>query len=252
MKPLPDRLREWIEIRGALLLAGLVCCLGVLLRTPPTAVGQQVSQASSQPHHPALTEAPRITQTHKGMPGDPVNVALICTQQQLVQAMTLAGWRSADPVTLRSSLRIAACTAFYLTYKSAPVSDLYLWRRKQDLAFEQPVGKGVRRRHHVRFWRSPEVDEQGRPLWLGAATYDSGLEISHTTRTITHHVAPNVDAERDKLLEDLLHCHQIEQVFWIDPFQKQRAGHNGGGDPYYTDGRLMVGVLVSAEGPVRQ
>jgi len=161
--------------------------------------------------------------------------------------MWRSGWRSADPITLRSSLRIAASTVFHLSYKSAPVSDLYLWKRKQDLAFEQPVGKGARRRHHVRFWRSQEVDEQGRHLWLGAATYDSGIEISHTTRLFTHHIAPAIDSERDKLFEDLLRSGQIEQVFWIDPFQKQLAGHNGGGDPYYTDGQLMVGVLVPAE-----
>jgi len=147
-------------------------------------------------------------------------------------------------------LRIAASTVSDLSYKSAPVSDLYLWERKQDLAFEQPVGNSARRRHHVRFWRSREVDEQGNPLWLGAATYDSGIELSHTTGLITHHIAPAVDADRDKLLRDLLHFGQIAQVFCIDPFQQQRTGHNGGGDPYYTDGRLLIGVLVPTEGPV--
>lgn len=85
---------------------------------------------------------------------------------------------------------------------------------------------------------------------LAHATYDTGIEISHTTKLFTHHIAPAIDVERDKVLEDMLHSGQIEHVFWIDPFQKQLTGCNGGGDPYYTDGRLMVGVLVPAEEPI--
>jgi len=250
MKPLPARLRGLIAKPMVFLLAGLVCCgLGILTENKSTAAGQETCQ-TCQPQHPALTAAPRITQTHRGIPGDPINVALVGTQQQLVKAMLQAGWRAADPITLRSSLRIAASTVFDLSYKSAPVSNLYLWERKQDLAFEQHVGKGARRRHHVRFWRSREVDEQGNPLWLGAATYDSGIELSHTTGLVTHHIAPAIDADRDRLLGDLLRSGQIEQIYWIDKFHKQLTGRNGGGDPYYTDGRLMIGVLVPAEGPV--
>ena len=36
--------------------------------------------------------------------------------------------------------------------------------RRQDLAFEKPVGDNPRKRHHVRFWRSMELDAGGRPL----------------------------------------------------------------------------------------
>jgi hypothetical protein len=33
----------------------------------------------------------------------------------------------------------------------APVSTLYLFGRKEDLAFEKPVGGSPKERHHVRF-----------------------------------------------------------------------------------------------------
>jgi hypothetical protein len=124
------------------------------------------------------------------------------------------------------------------------VSNLYLWGRKEDLAFEQPVGDDPERRHHVRFWRSGEVDETDRPLWIGAATYDMGVGFSHTTGQITHHIAPDVDAERDKLIDDLRRAGQLRQVVWIEHFHQVLRGYNGGGDPYHTDGRLAVGVIA--------
>jgi hypothetical protein len=194
--------------------------------------------------HPALQGAPRITHTAAGIPGDPLNIALVTTQAELVKAMLAAGWHPADPLTLETSLRIVSSTLFHRSYVDAPVSNLYLWGRREDLAFEQPVGDDPARRHHVRFWRAVEVDETARPLWMGAATYDARVGFSHTTGQITHHIAPDVDAERDKIIQDLRRAGQLSQVSWIPQFHQVLKGYNGGGDPYDTDGRLAVGVIV--------
>ena len=193
--------------------------------------------------HPALAGAPRLTHTASGIHGDPLNVALVASEAELIKAMLASGWHPADPLTLMSSLRIASSTLLHRPYVDAPVSSLYLWGRKEDLAFEQPVGDDPARRHHVRFWRSAEVDEAGRPLWIGAATYDAGVGFSHTTGQITHHIAPDVDAERDRLFQNFQQAGQLAQVSWIEHFHQVLKGYNGGGDPYYTDGRLAVGVI---------
>ncbi|MGB2930963.1 MAG: LssY C-terminal domain-containing protein, partial [Methyloceanibacter sp.] len=103
--------------------------------------------------HPLLTQLARITQTGDGHPGDPINLALLGTDEELVKAMSAAGWFPADPITLASSVRIAADTVLRRADDQAPVSNLFLFGRKQDLAFEQPIGGGPGRRHHVRFWR---------------------------------------------------------------------------------------------------
>jgi hypothetical protein len=195
-------------------------------------------------NHPALDEVPRITHTANGIPGDPLNIALVGSEEELVGAMLKAEWLPADPITVRSSLRIAAGTVLRRSYDTAPVSSLYLWGRKQDLAFQQPFGDDPRRRHHVRFWKSEKLDENGRPLWAGAATFDTRVGLSHTTLQITHHIDPDVDAERDKLLGDLTQTDLLAEVYWIDGFHTQLEGRNGGGDRYYTDGRLPVGVLT--------
>ena len=92
-----------------------------------------------------------------------------------------------------TSLRIAADTVLRRPDDDAPVSNLFLFSRKQDLAFEQPVGDSPRQRHHVRFWRWDKLYED-RTAWIGAATFDQSVGLSHTTGQVTHHIAPDVDA----------------------------------------------------------
>jgi hypothetical protein len=230
---------------GVVLLA-LAVYWGIAAGPEPMPVaGQAAPVEGNDPiTHPALADAPRRTQTRAGIPGDPINLALVGSEKELVSAMLAAGWHPADPVTFRSCMRVTTHAMLHRSYADAPVSNLYVYKRKQDLAFEQLVGKGPSRRHHVRFWRSDKVDDQGRPLWLGAATYDSRVEVSHTTHFITHRIAPDVDSERDKVMGDLRAAGRLPSFRWVEPFQLEREGRNGGGDRYYTDGRLALGLLA--------
>ncbi len=189
-----------------------------------------------------LWTAPRITHTANGIPGDPVNLALVGSEEAVIRALTAAKWFAADPITLRSSVRIAVDSVFRRPDDAAPVSSLFLFGRKQDLAFEQPLGDSPRQRHHVRFWRW-DREEAGRPVWFGSATFDERVGLSHETGQITHHIGPDVDAERDRLAAGLQQADRTEQVYWIKGFHAELQGKNGGGDPWRTDGRLEVVVL---------
>jgi len=197
--------------------------------------------------HPWLADIPGITHTGDGHPGDPLNVALIGSEAELREIMTAAGWFAADALGIRSDLRIAADTVLKRPYDAAPVSNLYLFGRKEDLAFEQPVGDDPRRRHHVRFWRCEIPHESGRPAWIGSVTFDTRVGLSHTTGQITHHIDADVDAERDRLFEELRQTGELETVETIPDFHTIRSGRNGGGDPWFTDGSLFVGVIRPAE-----
>ena len=192
--------------------------------------------------HPALARAPRHTRTAKGLAGDAVNVAFVGSEEELHRVLGSAGWYAADPITLRTSLRIAADVVLRKPYPHAPVSDLYLWDRKEDAAFEQPVGESPKQRHHVRFWRSREVDAASRPLWLGAATFDERVELSRTAG-ITHKIAPDIDTERNKLVHDVIRSGHLDGYYWVDRFHEVAEGRNGGGDRYVTDRRLVIGVI---------
>ena len=188
---------------------------------------------------PDLAQAQHLTSTSDGHPGDPVNVALIGSEKDLVNTMQGRGWSPADPITLETSLRIAADSILRRPDPEAPVSNLFLFGRQQDLAFEQPVGNSPRQRHHVRFWRWDRTDD-GRPVWFGAATFDERVGLSYTTGQVTHHIAADVDAERDRIVRELGQSGCIDGTRWIDDFHRRRDGRNGGGDLWRTDGRLAV------------
>jgi hypothetical protein len=198
--------------------------------------------------HPDLSGGPRITHTANGIPGDPLNLALLGTEAELIRGMTGAKWNPADAITLSSSLRIAVDSVFGRPDVDAPVSDLFLFGRKQDLAFEKPVGDNPRQRHHVRFWRWDQ-EKRGEPVWFGAATYDERVGLSHTTGQITHHIGPDVDADRDRLLSELMKAGKAEEIYYVTNFHKVLEGKNGGGDPWHTDGRLGVLILAGPTNP---
>ncbi len=193
--------------------------------------------------HPSLADVPGITHTRAGIPGDPINVALIGTRAEVIKAMLAAKWHPADPITLRSSLRIALDSVLKRPDEQAPVSNLYLFGRKQDLAFQEPVGGSPRQRHHVRFWLSDKVDADGRPVWVGSVTFDRRVGFSHRTGQVTHHIAADVDAERDHLMHCLEQTGDLEEVYAEPDFHQTRAGRNGGGDRWSTDGTLDVAVI---------
>jgi hypothetical protein len=234
--PPPKRHRLWkrIAVVGVVLILGYLAVAYFVL---------PIFWIRYTRHHPAFTDVPGITHTADDIPGDPLNVALIGMEADLKRIMLAAQWYPADPLTLRSRLEIASAAVFEHPYDDAPVSDLFLWGHKEDLAFEQPVGIDPRQRHHVRFWRSDKRDPDGRPMWVGAAIFDQRVGLSYTTGEITHHTAADIDAERDKLFADLQRAGELLEEFFVDGFHRIRQGRNGGGDPWFTDGRLEVGVI---------
>ena len=200
-----------------------------------------------QHRHPALESAPKVTHNGDGIDGGPLNVALVGDEAAVVRAMLAAGWQPADPITLKSSLKIAESVVFDRPDPDAPVSALFVYGRKQDLAFEKEIGKSADRRHHVRWWKCEKTDPEGNPAWIGAVSLDIGSGVSHRTGQITHHVGPDMDAERDELMSGLMKAGQLARDYRIEGMGPAQDAHNAGGDRFHTDGMVEVGVLKSAK-----
>lgn len=158
-------------------------------------------------HHvdqPGLASKGAVTHTADGIPGDPLNVGLVGDETEVKSAMKDAGWVPADAITVSSSIGITASVVLDRPDDEAPVSPLYYEGRKQDLAFEKPIGTSADRRNHVRFWKVLDKGVEERPVWLGSATQDAGVSLSRDTGQITHRISPDIDAERDLLIGDLV------------------------------------------------
>jgi hypothetical protein len=206
-------------------------------------------------HEPGLSKRAMVTLTAQGIPGDVINVGLIGTREDVVSAFHAAGWYPADPITLRTSLEIVGSVLLDRSYKAAPVSPLYFEGRREDLAFEKPEGVSADRRQHVRLWLVLQSGVEARPVWLGSASFDSGVTLSRDTGQVTHKIAPNIDQERERLIGDLNQARMVTGIFEIRGIGPTLNGRNGEGDPYYTDGEIWMTTLVTrgerAAGPAK-
>jgi hypothetical protein len=196
-------------------------------------------------HQKGLAGFTMVTRTAQGIPGDPLNVGLVGSREDVVRAMQAAGWSPADPITLRTSVEIVGSVLLDRPYRDAPVSPLFYQGRREDLAYEKPHGSSADRRDHVRLWKVLETGSEGRPVWLGSATFDQGVGMSRYTGQVTHHIAPDIDAERDRLIDDLTGAGMVEALYQVSGIGPTLNGRNGEGDRYYTDGEIRVAVLVT-------
>lgn len=185
-----------------------------------------------------------LTTTPQGIPGDPINISLIGTEEDVIEAFAAARWDRAASLSVKSDIEIGESVLLDRPDVNAPVSTLLFDGRREDLAFEKPVGTSADQRHHVRLWVTFTPGADGRPTWYGSASFDRGVGLSHDTGQITHHIAPDIDAERDSLIRDLTAAGRTESVKAIPGIGFTSAGRNGGGDPYFTDGKVLMAVLV--------
>src|SRR5487761_1521136 len=157
--------------------------------------------------------------TPDGFASDPLNIGIISTRRALIEAMEKAGWYRADPHRPYYLVKHVMCIILGWNYPTAPVSSLYMFGRKQDLAFEIPV-HGTNR-HHVRFWATTFEDSkplkarnihwhnrrahvQGDELlWVGAASLDIGIVPIRHNMQITHMVHPDTNQERELIVNGL-------------------------------------------------
>ena len=199
-------------------------------------------------HQKGLAGLPMVTRTGQGIPADPMNVGLVGAEEDVLCAMHAANWFPADPITLRSSLAIIGSVVLDRPYPQAPVSPLFYDGRREDLAFEKAEGDSADRRNHVRFWKVLRKGEEGRSVWLGSATFDRNVGFNRYTGQVTHHIAPDIDAERDLLTEALEAAKVVEAIYEVSGIGPTLDGANGEGDPYHTDGEIKVSRLVEGCG----
>ncbi len=193
---------------------------------------------------------PKITHTKSRAEGDPLNLVFVGSKDQITHSFQQAGWLIPDPITLQTSEKIAVDSLTHKSYPTAPVSNLYIFGRVQDLAFEKPTND-VANRGHIRLWKTGTLIG-GQLVWIGQASYDSGIELSSTNHLPTHHIAPTVDLERNAVGADLEKTGLIKEeadAAFTPPILYAR---NGGGDYYESDGDVLIINYTQAPIPLNQ
>jgi hypothetical protein len=202
---------------------------------------------------------PRFAITGDGLPGDPVNLVLTGTAQQLHAAFKLADWSESDRLGLASSWRMIRAFVCNSPYPTAPFSTLYLFGRGQDVGFQKAIDNSPRKRHHIRFWALSLAYAEAnlgnasfwlntdRPPdgacvhWVGAGTKDTGISLTRLTFQITHATDSDTNAERDYIIDELRKSGVITEINSIQAGQHLADEHV---NHYVTDGEVTAANLA--------
>jgi hypothetical protein len=184
-----------------------------------------------------LANAPQRASGKDDSPGDPLNLVVIGNMEQIRRVFKEAGWTEAEKKTGQSIWETVRAVAANQGYEGAPVSQLYLYGRSEDLAFEKMLNTFLKR-HHLRLWRSPAATSDGREIWLGASTHDTGLDVR--PGVASHAIDPDLDDERAKVGGDLSATGLVAAVQLVSRPNPLTEGLTATGAPWKTDGRLLA------------
>ncbi|MEE4173662.1 MAG: LssY C-terminal domain-containing protein [Xanthomonadales bacterium] len=180
--------------------------------------------------------------------GDPLNVVLIGDAHDIMVALSRAGWSFTHRITLASVTRMIGASLQGEGYPVAPVSSLYAFGRKQDIALQR-ARANIAQRNHMRLWLAPFTLE-GRDVWVGQVSRDIGVKVTTKSPSLTTHIIdPEVDLTREYLLHSLL-AEGYAAGFGFAAGSRaatpEEPAVNLVEDPYFSDGLRLV-VMVASE-----
>ena len=191
-----------------------------------------------------LADAPQRSASKDDKPGDPFNLVCIGTTREIEQAFGKAGWIEPQAKNGQSIADTVRAVMNNEGFGAAPVSDLYVYGRKEDLAFEKMLNT-FNKRHHLRLWQSSVKAPDGRPIWLGAATHDTGIDVH--PGVVSHATDPDLDDERSQVRADLVGTGAVQAAGLVTRPNALNNGFTATGGAWHTDGRLLAVDLKSGE-----
>lgn len=171
-------------------------------------------------------------------PSDMTNLMFLGTADQVSAAFRSAGWIAADALSQNSKMETARAIIEDRGYSEAPMSILTLEGRPPDLAL-QKQNNTFAMRHHIRIWQRPQ-QFNGKTIWIAAATHDISITYSQTSKSFTHGIDPHIDAERAKVVNDLVFTGTVHGVALVDRNNIPKDASNATGDKLITDGKMAV------------
>ena len=186
--------------------------------------------------------------------GDPLNLVIVESKNDPIVPFIARGWHLTQKLDVASVIETARAFIFRDEYLTSPVSPLYMFGRREDVAL-QKARSTINERIHARLWLSPYTFESRR-VWIGQVSRDIGVRLTDQTWNLTtHKIGPDVDFDRSYLLQDLLMSGLVERYGFVDGVRAAPASAprtNLTGDPYYTDGLRVVVFLSNQTTSLRE
>jgi hypothetical protein len=195
----------------------------------------------------ALEQLPCCTTNEDGdQQGDPLNLVLIGSSADIFPALIRRNWHGTEKIWSESLWRTVTSFLQGSRYRYSPISPLYVFGRRQDLAGQKARGT-IHERNHLRLWLAP-LQLRGKPVWIGQISRDIGVKYTFKSPTIsTHVIDPDVDEARRYLLEDLAYSQALATygfVHGVGAVDEDAPRENLVGDPWFTDGLRAVMIFT--------
>lgn len=229
--------------------------VGTGLRADDIYPGRKIEDLDLEALRTTLAKYPCCTAnsgaTHDG---DPLNLVVVESESKPIVPFVARGWHLARKLDVASMIETARAFIFRDEYLTSPVSPLYVFGRREDVAL-QKARSTINERIHARLWITPYTFK-ARKVWIGQVSRDIGVRLTDQTWNLTtHKISPDVDFDRDYLLQDLLMSGSVERYGFVNGVRAAPASAprtNLTGDPYYTDGLRVVVFLSDQTNPLRE
>ena len=186
--------------------------------------------------------------------GDPLNLVVVEAKRDPIVPFIARAWHLTQKLDIASMIETVRAFIFRDEYLTSPVSPLYVFSRREDVAL-QKARSTINERIHARLWLAPYTFESRR-IWIGQVSRDIGVRLTDQTWNLTtHKIGPDVDFDRSYLLQDLLMSGFVERYGFVQGVGAAAASAprtNLTGDPYYTDGLRLVVFLSNQTKPLTE
>ncbi len=216
-----------------------------------TPVSSLPATTDSAPYEPSLaaTEGsyeldhlvqhlPRRTTTKKSVDADLINLVFLGSQQQVQAAFLEAGWHNSDPVSKRSFAKNLYALLNNSGYAQEPMMTFMLEGKPEDMNWQKSLNS-YGRRDHLRIWQWPS-EQSSESVWVSSSTHDTGAVLSIKYKGFVHHIAPDIDDERSKVIRDLNFAGCVKSVSYVSRSGMSSITQNATGDSMRTDGSIAV------------
>ena len=217
------------------------------LDTEKTYAGMTLPDLDENALRDALEKLPCCAKSADGdKNGDPLNVVIIGDGQDVLNTLSRCGWSFTHRITLGSVRRVIGAAVSGDSYPVAPVSNLYLFGRKQDFALQR-ARASIAQRNHMRLWLAP-FRYGGRQVWVSQISRDIGIKLTLQSPSLTTHIIdPEVDVTREYLLHSLLAEGFVGHFGFVagaPVATRAQPMQNLTDDPYFSDGMRLVVILA--------
>ncbi len=217
------------------------------LNTHITYAGRKLPALEGEQFRQALEALPCCATNADGSEnGDPINVVIVADSGELLNSLSRSGWSFTHRITFKSIQRMFGAAIQEQAYPFAPVSDLFLFDRKQDFAMQR-ARQSITQRNHMRFWLAP-FTYGGTQVWVGQVSRDVGVKLTTKVPVLTTHVIdPEVDLAREYLFHSLLAEGFVDKFGFVAGSTiatPDNPAANLTDDPYFSDGMRLVVVLA--------